>query len=119
MATVASPMLDLGWWLFMQRHHTTGYGIPHPDGMPTREQTIRRYQELTGHSTEHIDFYEALSALRGAVIMIRLATMMVEANMLPADADTLHNNPGSRILAELTGQPAPDGQGLTGPVARA
>lgn len=118
MATLASPMLDLGWWLFMQRHHTSGYGIPHPEGVPSREETIRAYTELSGHSTKHIDFYEAFAALRGAVIMIRLATMMIQAGMLPADAEILHNNPGARILAELTGLPAPDGQGLTGHIGR-
>ena len=118
MATLASPLLDLGWWLFMQRHHTEGYGIPAPHGLPDRGATIGHYQRISGHDTTAIDFYEAFAALRGSIIMLRLATMMIEGGILPDDADLLHNNPGSRILAELTGQPPPTGVGLTGHVGR-
>jgi aminoglycoside phosphotransferase (APT) family kinase protein len=118
MATLGSPMLDLGWWLFMQRHHTEGYGIAHPDGLPGRDQTIERYAEVSGFSVEHVDFYEAFAALRGSVIMTRLAKMMIEVGMVPPDAEVVRNNPGSRILARLTGQPAPTGAGLTGHVGR-
>jgi hypothetical protein len=50
--------------------------------------------------------------------MMRLATMMIDAGLLPADTDALVNNPGSRILAQLTGQRPPEGTGLTGHVGR-
>jgi aminoglycoside phosphotransferase (APT) family kinase protein len=118
MATLASPLLDLGWWVFMQRHHTDGYGIPAPHGLPDRDKTIAHYRRVSGHDTTAIDYYEAFAALRGAIIMLRLATMMIESGILPDDADLLYNNPGSRILAELTGQPPPAGAGLTGHIGR-
>lgn len=118
MTTLGSASLDLGWWLFMQRHHTAGYGVDHPAGLPTRGEVIERYGQLSGAPAEHIDFYEAFAALRGSIIMARLAHMMIEAGMLSPDAEMVYNNPASRILAELCGLPAPRGVGITGHVGR-
>lgn len=112
MATLASPEQDLGWWLFMHRHHTEGFGLPHPDGFPKRDAVVRRYQELSGRKVRNLDFYEAFAALRGATIMVRLAHMMIGAGLLPPEADMAENNGSSRILADLCGLPAPAGEGV-------
>lgn len=112
MASFGSPEKDLGWWLFMHRHHTEGFGLPHPDGFPSREETIARYEELSGHVVRYAHFYEAFAALRGAVIMIRLARLMIDAGLLPADHGMAENNGSSRILAALLGLPAPAGEGI-------
>jgi aminoglycoside phosphotransferase (APT) family kinase protein len=118
MATLGSASLDLGWWLFMQRHHTEGYGIGHPAGLPTRDEVIARYTQLSGAPPQYVGFYEAFAALRGAIIMARLAHMMIAAGMLPPDAEMVYNNPATRILADLCGLPAPLGVGMTGHVGR-
>jgi len=112
MAALGHPEQDLGWWLFMHRHHTEGFGLPHPEGFPSRAQVISRYEELTGHPVQHIDFYEAFAALRGAVIMVRLARMMIQAGLLPPDSEMAENNGSSRILASMIGLPAPAGVGV-------
>jgi aminoglycoside phosphotransferase (APT) family kinase protein len=112
MASLARPEQDLGWWLFMHRHHTEGFGVPHPQGFPTREQVIARYQELAGREVANIEYYEALAALRGSVILLRLARMMIDAGRIPADSGMAHNNGASRILADLLGLPAPEGAGV-------
>jgi aminoglycoside phosphotransferase (APT) family kinase protein len=112
MATRASPEQDLGWWLFMHRHHTEGFGLPHPDGFPSRDAVVRRYAELSGRKVRNLDFYEAFAALRGATIMVRLASMMIDAGLLPPEADMAENNGSSRILADLCGLPAPAGEGI-------
>jgi aminoglycoside phosphotransferase (APT) family kinase protein len=109
MVCLASPEMDLGWWLFLLRHHTEGIGAPMPAGFPTREQTIARYEELTGHPVRHIDFYEVFAGLRLAILMHRAGNLMIEAGLLPADAPMRLSNPASQLLAKLTGQPAPDG----------
>jgi aminoglycoside phosphotransferase (APT) family kinase protein len=112
MAALGSPEQDLGWWLFMHRHHTEGFGLPHPDGFPTREEVVARYEEHSGRTVRNGHFYEAFAALRGAVIMVRLARMMVEAGLLPPDAEMAENNGSSRICADLCGLPAPAGAGI-------
>jgi aminoglycoside phosphotransferase (APT) family kinase protein len=107
MATLASPELDLGWWQFMNRHHSEGVGAPLPPGFPSFEQTVERYQELTGHEVEHIEFYEVFAALRASIIMVRAGRLMIELGLLPHDAPMSVSNPASHILAKQIGAPAP------------
>jgi aminoglycoside phosphotransferase (APT) family kinase protein len=109
MVCLGSPEMDLGWWLFLLRHHTEGIGAPMPEGFPTREETIARYEELTGHTVRHADFYEVFAAVRLAILMHRAGRLMVAAGLLPPDAPMRLNNPASQLLAKLTDQPAPDG----------
>jgi aminoglycoside phosphotransferase (APT) family kinase protein len=109
MVSLASPELELGWWLFLLRHHTEGIGAPLPPGFPDREATIARYEQLTGHSVEHIDFYEAFAGLRLAILMHRAGNMMIAAGLLPPDAPMKLNNPASQLLAKLADLPAPQG----------
>jgi aminoglycoside phosphotransferase (APT) family kinase protein len=109
MVSLGSPDLELGWWLFLLRHHTEGIGAPLPAGFPTREETIARYEQLTGHQLKHIDFYEAFAGLRLAILMHRAGNLMIDAGLLPPDAPMKLNNPASQLLARLIGAPAPEG----------
>jgi aminoglycoside phosphotransferase (APT) family kinase protein len=113
MAALGRPEQDLGWWLFMHRQHTEGFGLPHPEGFPTRTEVIARYEDLTGRSVCDLEYYEVLAALRGAVIMVRLARLMIDAGLLPAESEMAQNNGSSRILADLLGLAAPTGAGVT------
>jgi aminoglycoside phosphotransferase (APT) family kinase protein len=109
MVSLGSPDLEVGWWLFLLRHHTEGIGAPLPSGFPTREQTIARYEELTGHRLAHIDFYETFAGLRLSILMHRAGNMMIDAGLLPPDAPMKLNNPASQLLAKLIGAPSPEG----------
>jgi aminoglycoside phosphotransferase (APT) family kinase protein len=109
MAAVASPELDLGWWLFLIRLHTDGIGAPVPDGFPSRDATIARYEQLTGLEVGDLDFYEVFAALRMAIIMHRAGDLMIRAGLLPPDATMKLNNPTTQLLAEQLGLPAPAG----------
>ena len=109
MVTLGSPDMDLGWWLFLLRHHTEGIGMPLPDGFPSREQTLQRYEELTGHAPVNVDFYEVLAALKLAILMHRAGNLMIGAGLLPPDAPMKLSNPASQLLAKLIGAPAPTG----------
>ncbi len=63
MTTIGDPLLDVGWCLL-------GYDgeEPSPDGfyldmtgMPRRSELLARYEEVSGLSTEHIDYYLVLA----------------------------------------------------------
>jgi aminoglycoside phosphotransferase (APT) family kinase protein len=109
MVTLGSPEMDLGWWLFLLRHHTEGIGMELPAGFPSREATIARYQELSGHQMENVDFYEAFAALKLSILMHRAGNLMTAGGMLPPDAPMKFSNPASQLLAKLIGAPAPTG----------
>jgi aminoglycoside phosphotransferase (APT) family kinase protein len=109
MASIASPELDLGWWLFGMRHHTEGVGVPLPDGLPTAERFLERYSELTRRAVRDIAFYEVLAGTRGAIMMVRAAQMMIAAGFLPPDTPMAQSNPASQVLARLIDVEQPSG----------
>lgn len=107
MVGLGSPALDLAWWLFLLRHHTEGIGAPLPSGFPTAEQTVARYQELTGHEVRDLHFYEAFAGLRLSILMVRAAHMMIAAGLMPPEAPMAFSNPASQLLAKTLDLPAP------------
>jgi len=109
MVCLASPELDLGWSLFLLRHHTEGIGAPLPPGFPSREEMVTRYEELSGFAVRHIDFYEAFAALRLSILMHRAGNLMIAAGLLPPGAPMKLSNPASQLLAKLLELPAPAG----------
>src|SRR5439155_74330 len=78
MAFLGDPEADLGWWLFMHWATGEGYGFPPLEGFPGREETIRRYEALTGRPVEHAFYNEVLAALRFGAIMARIAGRMAD-----------------------------------------
>lgn len=113
MATVGAPERDLGWWLFATRHHTDGIGAPLPDGFPDAAALIARYEELSGHRVEHLDYYEVLGGLEAALIMLRVGSQMITADLLPPASTMGVINPASLLLADLLGIPRPEGESLS------
>ncbi|MEZ0366035.1 phosphotransferase family protein [Mycobacterium sp. pUA109] len=109
MVTLAPRELDLGWWFFLERHHTEGIGLPTPPGIPDRATTVARYEELTGYRVQNLEYYEIFAGARLSIIMVRAAHMMIAAGLLPPDAPMALSNPASQLLAKLLGLPAPTG----------
>jgi aminoglycoside phosphotransferase (APT) family kinase protein len=110
MVALANPELDLGWWLFITRYCTDGVGAPLPAGFLDRAATIERYQELTGHKVEHIDYYEIFAAIRLAILYHRAGVLMLKAGVVPATSTMSVNNPITQLLASMGGFPRPAGQ---------
>ena len=109
MLVLASREQELGWWLFLMRHHTEGVDRPLPAGIPDRGQTIDYYEQTTGHKLHDLDYYEILAGTRLAILMVRAAHMMIAAGMMPPDSPMSQNNPASQLVAKLLGLPAPTG----------
>jgi aminoglycoside phosphotransferase (APT) family kinase protein len=96
---------DLGWWLFAYRHHTAGIGVPEPEGFPTAGELVARYEQLSGHRCEDLDYYEVLGGLEAALIMVRVARQMIDAGILPPDSPMALVNPATILLSRLIGMP--------------
>jgi aminoglycoside phosphotransferase (APT) family kinase protein len=107
MVCLGSPELDLGWWFATLRLFSDAIGIPLPDGFPTRQETVCRYEALTGFDVKYLQFYEAFAYVRLSVAMIRAARMLIAGGALPPDAGMEFNNPATRLLAEVTGVQSP------------
>ena len=103
MASLAQPELDLGWFLYFDRQFTDTLGVPRPPGFPSHEATVERYSELIGRPIGDLFFYEIFSGFRFAVIMLRLSDLLLENEMLPAEADMRSNNIATQLLASMLG----------------
>jgi putative sterol carrier protein len=109
MAFLGDPEADLGWWLFLDWHHSEGSGIPRLEGFPGKEETIQRYEELTGAKVENSLYHEMMAAFRFGVIMASVARSMKESG-IPTAADNMGtNNPCTQRLATLLDLPPPGG----------
>ncbi|MDV6271476.1 phosphotransferase family protein [Rhodococcus globerulus] len=111
-ATLSSPEKDLGHWLHLSRAFTEEYGFDLPEGFPSREEVIKRYEELTGKITKNVHFYEVMSGIHGSIQANRALRLMMTAEVIPNDPNSLRNNPFTRALAKLIGHEIPESEGL-------
>ena len=107
MAFLGDPEADLGWWLFMHWATGEGYGFPPLEGFPGREETIRRYEALTGRPVEHAFYNEVLAALRFGAIMARIAGRMADLGIPAPMPDFETNTQCHQRLAALLELPPP------------
>ena len=115
MATLGQPEEDLAWFLLLDRHHSEGVGAPRLAGFPDADQTIARYERLTGRALAHMDYYEVLSAAKFAVVMARIGQLFIYYDLIPPDNDFPYNNTATQLLARILGLPPPGGE-LTDPL---
>jgi aminoglycoside phosphotransferase (APT) family kinase protein len=106
MVTLGDPSQDLAWWLFLDRHHSEGCGVPRLPGFPSREATVARWETRTGRTANDLDFYEMFAGFRFAVIMMRVIQLAVDYELLPADADMETNNIVTTLLSTMLDQHA-------------
>jgi aminoglycoside phosphotransferase (APT) family kinase protein len=110
MVTLGSPEADLAWAIFLDRHHSEGLDSPRLAGFPSYEQTLTRYESLTGHRVKHLHYYQVFAGFRFAVIFLRIAQQLVHYELMDAAAGRRFelDNTVSRLLAKDLGLPAPD-----------
>jgi len=108
MAFLGDPEADLAWWLFLDWHHSEGNGTPRLEGFPSTEETVRRYEELTGWKAEHLLYQEVFAAMRFGVIMVSIGRIMRARGIDLGGGGTRGlDSPITRRLAELLDLPPP------------
>jgi aminoglycoside phosphotransferase (APT) family kinase protein len=107
MVTLGQPEIDLAWFLFLDRHHCEGWGVPRLSGLPGRQETVAAWEAAIGRPARDLFYYEVFAAMRFSVIMLRITRALVRFEMVPAGTDMDVNNAPSRLLAEMLGLPAP------------
>jgi aminoglycoside phosphotransferase (APT) family kinase protein len=108
MAFLGDPEADLAWWLFLDWHHSEGNGTPRLEGFPSTEETVRRYEELTGWKARHLPYHEIFAAMRFGVIMVSIGRHLRARGIdLGAGTPGGLDSPITRRLAELLNLPPP------------
>ena len=107
MAFLGDPEADLAWFLFLDWQHTEGYGIPKLEGTPGKEETVQRYEELTGYKARNLFYNEVRTAVYFGIIMMKIFKNFKKMGVtIPATDDEM-NNVGTRRLATLLNLPSP------------
>jgi len=103
MVTLGSPEMDLGWSIFLDRHHSEGLEVPRLEGFPSYEETVARYETLTGHRVRYLHYYQVFAGFRFAVIMARIAQQMVIYGVMDeaGGREFEINNTVTRLLDKL------------------
>ena len=62
--SLGGALHDLGWWLVTDHNQTVGRGLPTPEGLGSRDETIALWSEVSGKSAEDLDWYEAFAVFK-------------------------------------------------------
>lgn len=72
--SLGGALHDLAWWIYMgEMSHGATAHRPHLAGMGTREETIALWREVSGKSTDDIEWYEDFTGLKVALLSIPTA----------------------------------------------
>ena len=86
-AYIGDHEADLAWLLFTDWGLSEYQGLPRLDGTPGREETIERYQQLTGLPVRNLRYNEVLAAVALACPVTRLETRFRDDGLLTDDVD--------------------------------
>jgi len=115
MVSAGSPERDVGWAIFLDRHHSEGIETPRLEGFPSYEDTISFYEERSGHRVQHLDYYQVFTGWRFGIIMLRIAQQLAHYELASAEQsrELELNNTVTRLTAKLLDLPSP-GSGASG-----
>jgi aminoglycoside phosphotransferase (APT) family kinase protein len=100
---LGGALLDLGWWLYFDSFQSDGLGLERLEGLGTREETISRFQDITGIEVRDIRWYELLAGWKVAILTARKAILENRS----APNDNCNNNIVTQRNATLMGWPKP------------
>jgi aminoglycoside phosphotransferase (APT) family kinase protein len=115
MVSCGSPERDVGWAIFLDRHHSEGIETPRLEGFPSYADTIAYYEEKSGHRIRNLDYYQVFTGWRFGIIMLRIAQQLLHYELAPAEAsrEMELNNTVTRLTAKILGLTSP-GEGEAG-----
>jgi aminoglycoside phosphotransferase (APT) family kinase protein len=86
-AFIGDHEADLAWMLFLDWANSEGTGIARLEGTPSEQETIVRYEELTGWSLRNLRFNKILAACFLACVLLRLTTVLRDVGAIGDDLD--------------------------------
>ncbi|MCU1486420.1 MAG: putative phosphotransferase [Actinomycetia bacterium] len=101
MVEIGDPIMDLAWWLFLQRYHTVGSNQPLPEGFLDEAAAVARWEVLTSRTAdpEVLRYYVVWAGIRFGIVMMRLGTLFKTFGLLPSEVPMESNNPVLDLLA--------------------
>jgi aminoglycoside phosphotransferase (APT) family kinase protein len=86
-AYIGDHEADLAWFLFIDWAFSEHQQIPRLAGTPGREETVARYEELSGLPVHNLIYNEVLAAVALACPVLRLQTKLLSDGLITEDFD--------------------------------
>jgi aminoglycoside phosphotransferase (APT) family kinase protein len=86
-AYIGDHEADLAWLLFVDWACSEYEGVPRLDGTPSREETVDRYEQLSGRAVRNLRYNEVLAAVEIGLPVSRLETRLRNEGLLTGDFD--------------------------------
>lgn len=86
MATVGPPEVDVAWVTFFQRFFAgmaEQYGLGSVPAMFHPDETVARYERLSGDPLDRLAWYEAFAGLRFGIILARMSQRAIAFGSMP------------------------------------
>jgi aminoglycoside phosphotransferase (APT) family kinase protein len=84
--SLGGALHDLAWWVTLgETMHGAQGDKPHLEGMGSREETLALWREITGVSTDDIEWYEDFTVFKICCLSVR--TSRLKGWPVPTDAD--------------------------------
>ncbi|MBN2079654.1 MAG: phosphotransferase [Spirochaetes bacterium] len=109
MAFLGDAEADLAWFIFIDSYLAEEYRLPRLEGLPGPDETVRRYEEMTGRPVRHGRYNEIFAAMRFGMILISVVKKLMRLGMHNY-GDMIVNNHCTRTLASVLGMPSPGEQ---------
>jgi aminoglycoside phosphotransferase (APT) family kinase protein len=87
LAYIGDHEADLAWLLFVDWACTEYEGVARLNGTPSREETIDRYERLSGRTVRNLRYNEVLAAVGLGIPVSRLETRLRNQGLLTGDFD--------------------------------
>lgn len=99
MVTIGNPVADLAWFLLLDRHHSEAVDVPRLPGLPSREETVSRWEAKSAYDARDLEWWELLGAARFAAIMTRVLDLLDDSGVMPgARASMSLDNTATKLL---------------------
>ena len=89
LAYIGDHEADLAWLLFLDWACSEYEGVQRLPGTPTREETIERYEHMSGRPVRNLRYNEVLAAVELGIPISRLETRLRTEGLLTGDMDLI------------------------------
>jgi aminoglycoside phosphotransferase (APT) family kinase protein len=89
LAYIGDHEADLAWLLFVDWACSEYQGVPRLGGTPNRQDTIERYEQLSGRAVQNLRYNEVLAAVELGLPVSRLDTRLRNEGLLTGEFDLI------------------------------
>lgn len=72
MAVLGNPVQDIAWFNYLDATFSEGLGMPRLPGLPSYEETVTQWEQVSGHSARDYDYYWIFAGMRYGLILSRI-----------------------------------------------